>query len=482
MTWSPAETAAATRRNHFYVDGKWAEPDGTGRVDIVNPTTEELLGWVPAGTPADVDAAVQAARVAFDGWSATPVAERAAYVRSLGEMLTGRVNEIGVLVAREVGTPLGMATLIQAGLPALVMSSYAELATGHPFEEELGNSLVVREPVGVVAAITPWNFPLHQAVAKVAPALAAGCTVVLKPSEVAPLTLFLLAEMADEAGLPPGVLNLVTGAGSAVGEALVAHPEVDMVSFTGSTAVGAMVGAAAAGSLKRITLELGGKSANVVLDDADLEEAVRSGVRQCYLNGGQSCMAWSRMLVPRSLHDEAATIAASAAGQFVLGDPLEPATTMGPMASATQQERVRSYIRKGVDEGATLVTGGDALPAGRERGYFVSPTVFASVDNAMTIARDEIFGPVVSIIPYEGDDEAVHVANDTDYGLHGAVYSRDRERAERVARRLRTGQVDINNGGFNPIAPFGGYKRSGQGRELGRLGLDEYLETKSLQR
>jgi len=483
VTRSTAEAAAAARRRHFFVDGKWSEPDGQERIEVVNPATEEILGSVPDASVTDVNLAVQAARRAFDDWANTPVAERAAFIRRLAGMLTARVGEIGMLVAQEVGTPLAMATLVQAGLPALVMTSYAELLEGgHSFEEEIGNSLVIREPVGVVAAITPWNFPLHQAVAKVAPALAAGCTIVLKPSEVAPLSLFLLADMVEEAGLPPGVFNLVTGAGSVAGEELVTHPGVDMVSFTGSTAVGRKVAVAAGVGLKRVALELGGKSANVILEDADLEEAVRSGVRQSYLNAGQSCMAWSRMLVPRAVHDEAAALAAGVAGEFTLGNPLDPATTMGPMVSDAQRNRVRSFIRKGMGEGATLVAGGDSPPTGHGRGYFVSPTVFAGVDNAMTIAREEIFGPVLSILAYDGEDEAVRIANDTDYGLHGAVYSGDRQRAERVARRLRTGQVDINNGGFNQLAPFGGYKQSGRGRELGRLGLEEYLETKSLQR
>jgi aldehyde dehydrogenase (NAD+) len=348
------------------------------------------------------------------------------------------------------------------------------------FEERIGASVVVREAAGVVAAITPWNYPLHQAVAKVAPALAAGCTVVLKPSEVAPLSAFLLAEAAEEAGLPSGVLNVVTGRGAA-GEALVAHPDVDMVSFTGSTAAGRAVAAAAAATVKRVTLELGGKSPAVVLDDADIDEAVRSAVSQCYLNSGQTCIAWSRLLVPRSRQDEAVAVARKVAEEFTVGDPLAGSARLGPLATRDQRERVRSYIRKGVEEGATLVAGGPEPPEGLARGFYVRPTVFADVKEDMTIAQEEIFGPVVAVIPYDDEDDAVRIANGTIYGLHGAVFSRDRERALAVARRLRTGQVDVGGGTYNHLAPFGGYKQSGVGRELGRQGLEEFLEVKSLQ-
>jgi betaine-aldehyde dehydrogenase len=335
--------------------------------------------------------------------------------------------------------------------------------------------------VGVIGCITPWNYPLHQVAAKVAFALSAGCTVVLKPSEVAPLSAFVLAEIIDGARLPRGVFNMVTGDGPTVGEAIAVHPGIDMVSFTGSTRAGKRVAELASQTVKRVALELGGKSANVILDDADLPRAVKTGVQNCFLNSGQTCSAWTRMLVPRAKHDEAVRIAKEAAEGFAVGDALAKGTRLGPLVSKRQQERVRGYIRKGIEEGATLVTGGPDQPAGQPRGFFVKPTVFAGVRNDMTIAREEIFGPVLCIIPYDGEEEAVRIANDTDYGLAGAVWSADADRARRVARRMRTGQVDINGGAFNLMAPFGGFKQSGIGREYGKEGLGEFLETKSLQ-
>ncbi len=348
-------------------------------------------------------------------------------------------------------------------------------------DEKIGNSLVVKEPVGVVGAITPWNYPLHQVAAKVAPALAAGCTVVLKPSEVAPLSAFILAEIIHGVGLPAGVFNLVSGDGPTVGEAIAGHAEVDMVSFTGSTRAGKRVSEIASKTVKRVALELGGKSANVILDDADIPKAVHGGVQNCYLNSGQTCSAWTRMIVPKSKHDEVVRLAKQAAESFKLGNPLDAATKLGPLVSKKQQERVRGYIRKGIEEGATLVTGGAEQPEGLPKGYFVRPTVFANVKTGMTIAQEEIFGPVLCILAYEDEEDAIRIANDTVYGLAGGVWSSNSERAERVARRLRTGQVDINGGNFNPMAPFGGYKQSGRGRELGKFGFEEYLEIKSLQ-
>ena len=469
-------------RDALFIGGSWVRPDeGDGVIEVVNAATEEVMGSVPDGGPGDADRAVASARAAFDEWSRSSVEERAKAVERLGDALSARVAEVGTLVAQEVGMPLSMATVIQGALPAMVMRSYGPIVRQLDVEERIGSSVVVREAAGVVAAITPWNYPLHQAVAKVAPALAAGCTVVLKPSEIAPLSAFVLAEAAEEASLPAGVLNVVTGRGRAAGEALVTHPDVDVVSFTGSTPAGRRVAALAADTVKRVTLELSGKSPSVVLDDADLSEAVNAAVRQCMLNSGQTCIAWSRMLVPREMHDRAAGLAAEVADSYVVGDPLDPATTLGPLATGIHRDRVRAAIRVGVDEGATLVAGGDERPPGVDRGYFVRPTIFAGVDSTMTVAREEVFGPVLAVLPYDGEDEAVRLANDSVYGLHAGVFSGDRERALRVARRLRAGQVDVNGGGFNLLAPFGGFKQSGYGRELGRHGLEAYLEVKSLQ-
>jgi betaine-aldehyde dehydrogenase len=377
--------------------------------------------------------------------------------------------------------PLQLSAMIQAGLPTMNFGAFAELVKGYQFEEQAGNSVVVREPVGVVGCITPWNYPLHQVAAKVAAALAAGCTVVLKPSEVAPLSAFMLAEIIDGVRLPRGVFNLVSGDGATVGEAISAHAGIDMVSFTGSTAAGKRVSEVAAKTVKRVALELGGKSANIILDDADLEKAVKAGVQNCYLNSGQTCSAWTRMLVPRAKHDEAAQLAKKAAEKMTPGSAFDDKTRLGPLVSKTQHERVRGFIKKGIEEGATLVTGGPEQPENLPKGYFVKPTVFANVKNSMTIAQQEIFGPVLCIIPYDDEEDAVRIANDSPYGLAGGVWSADPERAKRVARRIRTGQVDINGGSFNPGAPFGGFKQSGRGREYGKWGFEEFLEIKSMQ-
>jgi betaine-aldehyde dehydrogenase len=465
----------------LYIGGAWVSSTGKGSIDVINPSTEEVIGRIPEGTVEDVAKAVAAAKAAFPAWSQTTVDERAELLGKLAAGLGARMKEIGEIIASEVGMPIKLAVGIQAGLPAAISGSFVNILKRYEFEEQVGNSLVVREPVGVVGCITPWNYPLHQIIGKVAPAIATGCTVVLKPSEVAPLNAFVLAEILESIGLPKGVFNLVTGLGPVVGEAIAAHPDVDMVSFTGSTRAGKRVSELAAQRVARVTLELGGKSANVILDDANLEVAVSKGVGDCFLNSGQTCSALTRMLVPRSRHDEAVAIAKRVAESFKVGPAFDDSTKLGPLVSDVQRERVRGYIRKGVAEGATLVTGGPEAPAGLARGYFVKPTVFANVRNDMTIAREEIFGPVLSIIPYDTEEDAIRIANDSIYGLGGGVWSADPERAKRVARRIRTGQVSVNGGGFNMLAPFGGYKQSGRGREFGHHGLEEFLEIKSLQ-
>lgn len=478
---SPVPSSGNRIYDRFYINGQWISPVGSGMIDVINSTTEEVMGQVPEGSAQDINAAVAAARAAFDSWSMTTAAERANYLQQIAARLTERRDEVADVIANEVGMPLPLSLAIQAATPINTFSQYAKLLGEYQFEEETGNSLVVREPIGVVGCITPWNYPLHQVAGKVAPALAAGCTVVLKPSEVAPVTAFILAEIIDEVGLPAGVFNLVTGYGPVVGEALAAHPDVDMVSFTGSTRAGRRVSELAAQTIKRVTLELGGKSASIVLDDADLAKAVSASVGNCYLNSGQTCSAHTRLLVPQDRYDEAVAVAKATAEKFTVGDPREGKARLGPLISATQRERVLSYIEKGIAEGATLVTGGIDAPEGLEKGYFVRPTVFANVRNDMTIAQEEIFGPVLSLIPYETEEDAIRIANDTVYGLAGGVWSGDPERARRVARRIRAGQVDINGGRYNPNAPFGGYKQSGNGREFGKWGFEEYLEVKSLQ-
>jgi acyl-CoA reductase-like NAD-dependent aldehyde dehydrogenase len=476
-----ATAAELQVRDKLYIGGEWVEPSGGEWVEVVNATTEEVMGTIPACTPADADRAVAAARGAFDAWSRTSREERAGYIAAIAAGLGERIEEIAATITQELGMPLKLSQMIQVGLPASQFAAMPKLMEEVAWEEEIGNSRVYREAVGVLGAITPWNYPLNQIAAKVAPALAAGCTVVLKPSEVTPLNAFQLAEVIEAVGLPAGVFNLVTGTGPDVGEAIAAHPGVDMVSFTGSTRAGKRVSELASATVKPVAMELGGKSPNLILDDADLERAVPDGVAKCFLNSGQTCSALTRMLVPRQRLAEAEQIAVATAESFTPGDPFEESTRLGPLVSETQRERVRGYIRKGEEEGARLLTGGAEAPEGLDRGYFVRPTVFSDVAPEMTIAQEEIFGPVLVIQPYEGEDDGIRIANDSAYGLAGGVWSGDQERAISVAQRIRTGQIEINGGAFNPLAPFGGYGQSGHGRENGRYGLEELLQVKSLQ-
>ncbi|MSQ18127.1 MAG: aldehyde dehydrogenase family protein [Betaproteobacteria bacterium] len=468
-------------RDKIYINGAWVVPQGKGSIDVHNAATEEVMARIPECNEADADAAIKAARAAFDGWAALTPAIRAEYLQKIHEGMKARGEELGRTIAQEVGMPIKLATRIQVGSPTFTFAMYAKMLGSFAWEERVGNSIVMREPVGVVAAITPWNYPLHQIAAKVAPALAAGCTIVLKPSEVAPINAFILAEIIDSVGLPKGVFNLVTGYGPVVGEAMARHADVDMVSFTGSTRAGKRVSEVAAQSVKRVSLELGGKSAAIVLDDADLASAIKGTVSACFLNSGQTCSAHTRLLVPESKYAEAAKLATDEAKKFTVGDPFNDQTRLGPLVSKAQLDRVRGFIEKGIAEGAQLLIGGPGKPAGVDKGYFVQPTVFGRVDPNSTIAREEIFGPVLSIMTHKGDDDAVRIANDTIYGLAGGVWSGDEERAKRVAKRIRAGQIDINGGAFNMQAPFGGYKQSGHGRELGKFGLEEFLEYKSLQ-
>ncbi|MCD2198096.1 aldehyde dehydrogenase family protein [Actinomycetospora endophytica] len=473
-------TASTDTMTDHWIDG--SPTTGAGAIAVVNPATGETIAEVPRGGTAEIDAAVGAAQRAFPAWSATPVADRVAAVLRIREGIKARHEELAQSITAEMGSPIAFSRSVQLGMPMASSKGVAGVAESFAWSEEIGNSLVVREPIGVVGAITPWNYPLHQVVAKLAPALVAGCTVVLKPSEVAPLTAGALAAITAEAGLPAGVFNVVHGTGPEAGEALAAHPGVDMVSFTGSVAAGRRVQEVGAATVKRVALELGGKSANIVLDDAELSKAVKVGLGNCFINGGQTCTAWTRLLVPEALHDQVVELAVAQTAKYGVGDPTDESTRIGPMSSATQQERVTQYLERGVADGAQLAVGGPGRPDGvSEAGAYVRPTIFAGVRRDMTVAQEEIFGPVLSVMPYSDVDEAVDIANSTIYGLAGAVFAGTQERGVEVARRMRTGQVDVNGGAFNPVAPFGGYKQSGTGRELGRYGLEEFLEIKSIQ-
>ena len=465
-----------------YIGGRWTPSASDRSIDVINPATEVVIDQVPAGDLADVDQAVAAAKGAFGAWSTTPSAERARFLEAAADLLDERSEAVAAAITSDMGSPITFARRVQVGTPLAVLRGYVELLASYNFGgERVGNSLIVREPVGVVGAITPWNYPLHQIVAKVAAALAAGCTVVLKPSEVAPAAAYELADILHTIGLPAGVFNLICGTGPVTGEAIAGHPGVDAVSFTGSGAAGRRVAEVAAATVKRVTLELGGKSANVILPSAQLDTAVKVGVAKALANAGQTCNALTRMLVHRDAYDEAVGLAAQYAERYEPADPQLDSTRLGPLASAAQRDRVLSYLEKGLAEGARLATGGPRVPDGLPVGYYVRPTVFADVTPQMVVATEEIFGPVLCVLPYQTEQEAIDIANGTAYGLAAAVWSADQDHAVSVARQLRAGQVEINGGAFNTAAPFGGFGQSGHGRELGVHGLEEFLETKSLQ-
>jgi aldehyde dehydrogenase (NAD+) len=465
---------------NFYINGKWVTPHSKKTLEVLNPANEEVIGTITLGDQEDVNAAVAAARKAFETFSKTTVAERAALLEKIIAAYQKRMPEIAATVSKEMGAPIGLANMAQAPAALGHLANTLNSMKNFKWEEDRGKNRIVHEPIGVCALITPWNWPLNQIAAKVAPAIAAGCTMVLKPTEIAPLNAVLFAEAMDEAGVPPGVFNLVQGDGPGVGVALSSHPDVDMVSFTGSTRAGISVATNAAPTVKRVMQELGGKSANILLDDADFPKAVAAGMGQCVMNSGQSCNAPTRMLVPQKRMDEAAAIAKATATAAKVGDPSKTDTNVGPVVSKTQWNKIQGLIKKGIEEGAKLECGGEGLPEGFNSGYFVKPTVFSNVTNDMTIAREEIFGPVLSIIGYKDDADAVRIANDTLYGLSGYVTSSDIERARSVARQIRAGNIHVNGAGVDFAAPFGGYKQSGNGREFGEWGLEEFLETKAI--
>ena len=465
---------------NFYVNGQWVAPTVPKTMDVINPATEETIGRISLGSAADVDQAVAAARAAFETFGRTSREERIALLERIIAAYKSRLEEIAEIISLEMGAPLRLAKAAQAPAGLAHFTQMLEVLKSYAFVENRGTTRLFKEPIGVCGLITPWNWPINQIACKVAPALAAGCTMVLKPTEIAPLNAIVFAEVLHAAGVPPGVFNLVNGDGPTVGAAIAAHPGIDMVSFTGSTRAGVQVAKAAADTVKRVAQELGGKSANILLDDADLKRAVEGGVRSCFTNSGQSCNAPTRMLVPRARYAEAVAIAKAAAEKVTVGDTRAEGTTIGPVVSQAQFDKIQRLIRAGMEEGAELVTGGVGRPPGLERGYYVRPTVFAGVRNDMTIAREEIFGPVLSILPYEDEEDAIRIANDTVYGLAGYVSSADTQRALRVASRLRAGNVQLNGAGPDFTAPFGGYKQSGNGREWGEFGLEEFLEVKAV--
>jgi aldehyde dehydrogenase (NAD+) len=467
-------------RLKFYIDGQWVDPIQPKTLEVINPATEQPIGRISLGSAADVDRAVKAARAAFETFSRTKKEERLALLSDIARIYPTRYDEIAQTITAEMGAPAWLSKAAQAATGIGHLNETIKVLKDYEFSEMRGTTLIAREPVGVCGFITPWNWPVNQIMCKVAPALAAGCTIVLKPSEIAPLNAMILAEIFHEAGVPKGVFNLVNGDGPTVGAAIASHPGVDMVSFTGSTRAGVAVAQAAAPTVKRVTQELGGKSANVILDDADFASAISGGVRGCFLNSGQSCNAPTRMLVPASRQAEAIEIAKATAAQIKVDDPNAQGVTIGPVVSETQFKKIQGLIQKGIDEGATLVTGGTGRPEGLTKGYFVKPTVFANVRNDMTIAREEIFGPVLSILPYKDEEEAIKIANDTLYGLSGYVSSSDLDHARRVAARLRTGNVHLNGAPADFSSPFGGYKQSGNGREWGSFGFEEFLEVKAV--
>ncbi len=463
----------------FYIDGAWVDPVGTGTLDVVDPATEQAFATIAMGSAEDAERAIKAARAAFASFSATTKEERLALLERILAILVRRRDELGDLISREMGAPLEMARSQQAGIGIAHFKETIRALRGFEFEQMQGSTRIIREPVGVIGMITPWNWPINQIACKVAPALATGCTMVLKPSEIAPLNAIVFAEILDEAGVPKGVFNLVHGDGPTVGSVLASHPEIDMVSFTGSTRAGISVAQAAAPTVKRVHQELGGKSPNIILRSADFTEAVRAGLRKCFDNSGQSCNAPTRLLVPQERMDEAVSIAVDTAKHVTVGAPGDPETTIGPVVSQMQFDKIQGLIRKGIEEGADLVIGGPDRPANLNAGYYVRPTVFARVTNDMTIAREEIFGPVLAIIGYDGVDEAVEIANDTPYGLASYIQG-ELEEARALSRRLRTGIVRLNNSAWDGAAPFGGYKQSGNGREYGTFGLHEFTEIKGV--